>query len=96
MFGLIIYLNGQIANSPELIPGTGITLALILTASGYMWGPAIAHLLTRLITKASWKDVYLKPLLKEKWKVLLAGWFIPGIVATCLPLMGGLSILLRS
>lgn len=81
MFGLIIYLTGRIADSPEIIPGTRITLALVLTAGGYMWGPAIAHLLTRLITKTPWKELHLKPFIKVEWKALLAGWFMPGILS---------------
>jgi len=78
--GLIIFLNGGLVNSPELIKGTGLTLALVLLASGYMWGPAIAHILTRLITKMDWKNAYLKPELKKGWPFWLMGWFGPGIL----------------
>lgn len=79
-FGLIVFLSGQIAGSPELIPNSGITLALILTASGYMWGPALAHILTRLITRSDWKNIHLKPEIRSSWKFLLAGWFVPGLL----------------
>ncbi len=81
LFALVIFLNGKITDSPELIPGTGITLAFTLTASGYMWGPALAHILTRLVTRYGWKNLYLKPNIKSAWKPLLAGWFIPGILS---------------
>jgi membrane protease YdiL (CAAX protease family) len=80
LFGLAVFLNGGIANSPELAPNSGITLALILTASGYMWGPALAHILTRLVTRSGWKNLYLKPQIKSSWKYLIAGWFIPGLL----------------
>ncbi len=80
LFGLVIFLTGQVVNSPELIPGTGITLAFVLTATGYMWGPALAHILTRLVTRSEWKDLWLKPYFKDAWKYLLAGWFIPGLI----------------
>ena len=80
LFGLVIFLTGQVVNSPELIPGTGITLAFVLTATGYMWGPALAHILTRLVTRSEWKDLWLKPYFKDAWKYLLAGWFIPGLL----------------
>jgi len=80
LFGLIIFLTGQVMNSPELIPGTGITLALVLTATGYMWGPALAHLLTRLVTRAGWQGVFLRPHIKNTWKTLLIGWFAPGLL----------------
>lgn len=77
---LIIYLTGGLANSPELISGTGITLALILLASVYMWGPALANILTRWITKEGWQDLWLAPKLKTGWKYWLLGWFGPGIL----------------
>lgn len=80
LFGAVIFFTGWIGDSPELIPGTGVTLAFVLTASGYMWGPAIAHILTRLITKSGWKDLYLKPHIKTAWKTWLAAWFIPGLL----------------
>ena len=80
LIGLAIFLTGKLENSPELVPGSGITLAFVLTATGYMWGPAIAHLVTRLITRAGWKDLFLKPHFKASWKYLLAGWFIPGLL----------------
>jgi membrane protease YdiL (CAAX protease family) len=80
LFSLVIFLTGQVVNSPELIPGTGITLAFVLTATGYMWGPALAHILTRLVTRSEWKDLWLKPYFKDAWKYLLAGWFIPGLL----------------
>ena len=60
-FGLITYLTGGIANSPQLIPGVPITLAMVLVATGYMWAPALAHILTRLITHEGWRDTFLRP-----------------------------------
>lgn len=59
--GLIIYLTGGLVDSPEIIPGSGITISLVLLAGGYMWAPALAHILTRLITREGWKDTYLRP-----------------------------------
>ena len=80
IFGLVIYLTGRIESSPELVPNSRITLAFVLTASGYMWGPALAHILTRLVTRSGWKDLYLKPQIRRAWKLLLAGWFLPGLL----------------
>lgn len=45
-----------------------------------MWGPALAHILTRLVTHSGWKDIHLKPYIKSSWKFLLADWFIPGLL----------------
>jgi len=80
VIGLAIFLTGGLSGSPELIPNSGITLAIILLASGYMWGPALAHVLTRFVTGAGWKNLYLKPSIKQRWRFLLAGWFLPGIL----------------
>jgi len=80
LIAAIIFITGGLTNSLELIPNTGITLAVVLLASGYMWGPAAAHVLTRIVTKSGWKNLYLKPLIKKQWPYLLAGWFLPGIL----------------
>ncbi len=76
----IIFLTGGLTNSLELIPNTGITLAVVLLASGYMWGPAAAHIFTRMVTKSGWKNLHLKPFIKKQWFYLLTGWFLPGIL----------------
>jgi len=78
--GLVIFLTGGLVDSPELIKGTGITLALVLLASVYMWGPAIAHIITRIITKMGWKNAFLKPEFKKGWTYWLMGWFGPGLL----------------
>ncbi len=81
---LIIYLTGGMENSPEIIPGTPVTLALVLTAGLVMWAPALANILTRLITKEGWQNTYLRPHFKRGWPYWLAAWFLPGL----LPLIG--------
>lgn len=79
-FGLWVYLTGGIFNSPELFPGTGITLAIALIALGYMSAPALAHILTRLITKEGWKDTTIRPKLVKGWPVWIAAWLLPVIL----------------
>jgi len=73
--GLIIYLTGGLANSPQIVPG--ISLALVLMATAYMWAPALGNILTRLITHEGWKDVGLRPRFKKGWRYWLAGWVLP-------------------
>ena len=85
-FGLWVFLTGGIYESPELIPGTGVTLSLALIALGYMWAPAIANILTRVITKEGWKGAGLKPNLAKGWSTWIAAWFLPAI----LTFVGGL------
>lgn len=79
-FGLWVYLTGGILNSPELLQGTGITLAVALIALGYMWAPALANILTRIITKEGWKDAGLRPQLVKGWPAWIAAWLLPTIL----------------
>ncbi len=76
--GLIIYLNGGLVNSRLIAPG--ISLAVILLAVPYMGAPALAHILTRLITREGWKDVGLRPHFRHGWPYWLMGWVLPGVV----------------
>lgn len=78
---LVIILTGGLENSPVLVEGSGITIAIVLLASIYMWGPALANILTRVITKEGWGGLLVKPLLKESWLYWLIGWFGPGILS---------------
>ncbi|CAN5892381.1 hypothetical protein BH23ACT11_BH23ACT11_30020 [soil metagenome] len=77
---LIMYATGGLTDSPTLIPGTPITVALVLVATLYMWAPAVAHVLTRIVTREGWSDVYLRPHLRRSWKVWLAAWFGPALL----------------
>jgi membrane protease YdiL (CAAX protease family) len=76
--GLVIYLNGGLVNSPQIAPG--ITLAFVLMATAYMWAPALANILTRLVTREGWKDMGLRPNFRKSWPFWLAGWFLPAVM----------------
>jgi len=80
--GLVIYLTGGLENSPTYeIAGAQIGLAYILLATFYMFGPAIANILTRLITREGKKDLFLRPNFdKGRWLSYLAAWILPGIL----------------
>lgn len=71
---LVIYLTGGLLNSPIVIESGSITLAYILLASVYMWGPAIANVATRLITKEGKNDLKLKLNFRKDWCYVLAAW----------------------
>ncbi|MCW5877538.1 MAG: ATP-binding cassette domain-containing protein [Anaerolineales bacterium] len=78
---LAVHLTGGILDSPELIPNTGISLALVLIATLYMWSPAIAHILTRMITKEGWKNSGLNLNLGEgRWKASALAWLLPTVL----------------
>jgi membrane protease YdiL (CAAX protease family) len=77
---LVIYLTGGLQNSPRLIAGTPITLALVLEAGPVMWAPALAHLFTRWLTHEGWQQTYLRPHFRRSWPYWLAAWCLPGLL----------------
>ncbi|MGH2581968.1 MAG: CPBP family intramembrane glutamic endopeptidase [Anaerolineales bacterium] len=79
-FGLAVYLTGGLTESPELFPGTGITLALALIALGYMFAPAAANVLTRVITKEGWKDTGLRPNFQTGRVHWIVAWVLPAVL----------------
>ena len=72
--GLVIYLTGGLTNSPQIVPG--ISLALVLLATAYMWAPALGNILTRLITREGWKECGPAPAFQKRL-ALLAGRLVP-------------------
>ncbi len=68
---LVIFLTGGIANSPRI--GGILSLALILMAVPYMCAPAIANILTRLLTREGWKDTGIRPHFQKGWPYLVDG-----------------------
>ena len=80
--GLVIFLTGGLENSPSLsIAGVQVTLAYILLATIYMFGPAIANILTRLLTKEGKKDLLIQPNFdNRRWHMYLVAWLLPGIL----------------
>lgn len=58
--------------------GLGVPAALPLMAVGVMGAPTVAHLLTRLITREGWGDMWLRPRLKRGWGYWLLAWFGTG------------------
>ena len=81
----VIWLNGGLADSPVLIEGTNITLALALLAGVVMFAPTLAHALTRWITREGWKNTYLKLNFGGRRWTWLTAWLLPGTLV----LVGG-------
>lgn len=73
--GLFIYLRGGLENSREMIPNSGMTEAFVLMATAYMFAPAIAHALTRIITREGWQNTWLKLDVRKSFPFLAAAWF---------------------
>ncbi|MCC6904349.1 MAG: CPBP family intramembrane metalloprotease [Anaerolineae bacterium] len=77
---LVVYLTGGLTGSPVIEPTTGLTLAFVLVAGPYMFAPAIASLLTRLITREGFREPYLRLNFRRAWPYWLAAWFGPGLM----------------
>ena len=79
---MIIFLTGGLDNSPILdLGGSQISLAYILLATAYMFGPALANVLTRLLTHEGKQGLKLKPHFEHgRWKYFLLAWFLPGLL----------------
>lgn len=73
--GLVIFMTGGLVNSPRI--GGGFTLATLILATAYMGAPAVAHVLTRLVTREGWRDLYLRPKLRRGWVYWIICWFAP-------------------
>lgn len=77
---LVIWLTGGLVNSPALIPGTPITLGLVLTATAFMWSPALAHILTRVLTREGWQGSGLALNFRKSWRHWFLAWLSPLIL----------------
>jgi membrane protease YdiL (CAAX protease family) len=76
--GLVIYLLGGLGNPRQFLPGVPLVLALL--SFPYMWAPAAAHLLTRLITHEDWKDMGLRPHFRQGWIYWVIAWVTPALI----------------
>ena len=73
---LVIYLTGGLRASPVVLPELNLSLAFVLLATVYMWSPAIANVLTRILTREGWQSVYIKPNLKRTWRYWASAWLV--------------------
>jgi uncharacterized protein len=80
--GLILYLTGGLENSPVYeIAGGQVSLALILLPTFYMFGPALANILTRWATGEGRQNMLLQPNFDcGRWLHFLAAWVLPGVL----------------
>jgi uncharacterized protein len=78
--GLILFLTGGLENSPVFeIAGGQVSLALILLPTFYMFGPAMANILTRWVTREGKQNLGLQPIFERgRWVHFLAAWVLPG------------------
>lgn len=77
---LLIYFTGGIIGSPMLVPALNLTQATTLLVLLYMPAPALAHILTRIITHEGWKDTMLRLRFRAGWPSWLAAWLLPAVL----------------
>jgi len=73
-----LFIVYPIANGEALSGVPALATQLVVAAA--MFFPAIGVLLTRLITKEGFKDVWLRPNLKKNLRFYVLAWFGPGIL----------------
>lgn len=78
--GGVIALTGGLRDSPTLV--AGFTLGTALLATGYMFAPAIAHVLTRLLTSEGLDGArrVLRPNLPDASRSYLLAWLGPAVL----------------
>jgi len=68
LVALVLYLTGGLSATPY---------TLVMLGAGYMSAPALAHILTRLITREGWQGLYLRPKFKRGWRFWVICWVAP-------------------
>lgn len=53
---------------------------LLVLGLWYMPGPALAHILTRVLTREGWADLGLRPHFRQNWHTWIWAWFFPALV----------------
>lgn len=71
----VVVSQGWHERSPQLLPGISLFTAVL--AGGYMTMPAVAHVLTRALTREGWEDTLVRPRVRASWRYLLASWLLP-------------------
>lgn len=74
--GLVLYLFMGRLNT-NLGAASGQLVSTLLLGFGYMWGPALANILTRVVTREGWKDAFIRPKFRKGWGWWVMAWLSP-------------------
>jgi len=73
--GVVIYFSGGlIKDIPFKLKPLATTLMMVT-----MFGPMVANIATRLITREGWSNTLLRPNFRRGWLFYLAAWFLPSL-----------------
>ncbi len=76
--GVIVSMTGGIGSESPMV-FAGVRLWLVLVVTGYMFSPAIANVLTRLVTGEGWDGLALRPR-RRHWRWWAVAWVVPPVL----------------
>lgn len=77
---LYLYLTGGLLDRPADDTLFGLPTALVVLAVVYMGAPTFANLLTRLVTRESWDNLWIAPNFRHGWRYWALAWVLPGLL----------------
>ena len=75
---VVVYATGGLTDSPQV--AFGLPLWLVLVGTFYMFSPAVANVVTRIVTDEGWENLRLRPALRSNVGTYLVSWLAPGVV----------------
>jgi uncharacterized protein len=75
-----LHFTGGLLGRPPEDTLFGAPTALILLAVVYMGAPTFAHLLTRLVTREGWRNLWLELNFRAGWPYWAMAWVLPGLL----------------
>lgn len=78
--GAAVFFTGGLRDSPVLVEALNLTLATVMIATVYMFSPAVANVLTRVVTDEGFDDHLLRPRLADGWRYWVLAWVGPPVL----------------
>ncbi|MFB6354471.1 MAG: CPBP family intramembrane glutamic endopeptidase [Halobacteriales archaeon] len=75
----VISLTGGLGSDRMVLPR--VPLSLVLVAGPYMFAPAVANVVARLVTNEGFERTLLRPRFRARWRVYAVAWLAPVALA---------------
>ncbi|WP_411967576.1 CPBP family intramembrane glutamic endopeptidase [Haloferax sp. YSSS75] len=75
---LVVYATGGLTDSPQV--AFGLPLWLVLVSTFYMFSPAVANVVTRVVTDEGWDNLRVRPAFRSNLRTYLLAWLAPGLL----------------
>lgn len=79
-FGGLLYLLVVRPSGGQALTPVQQTLSFLLLAVGYMSAPALANVLTRIVTREGWGNLWLAPRFQKGWLYWVIAWVAPALL----------------